>query len=221
MITLKGKNILAEIPLDECSYFTKWAIAIDTSTSPELLRVLSEDKDERILYHCLSNPNFPVDLMEKYVSGKKQSDDCYMYTYIKNYRTDSKYNDAVVEYSPSTTTVIAENPSCPSDLLKKIAESCDEDEALSICKNRNISKDVLDIILSKFSDNEMITQNIAENPSCPSDLLKKIAESCDEDGALCVCNNSSVTKDILDILSVRFTDDDMIVENIENALNQM
>lgn len=83
-----------------------------------------------------------------------------------NYRTDSKYNDAVVEYSPSTTTVIAENPSCPS-------------------------------------------------------LLKKIAESCDEDGALCICNNSSVTKDILDILSVQFADDDMIVENIENALNQM
>lgn len=42
MITLKGKNIIAEIPLDECSYFTKWAIAIDTSTSPELLWVLSE-----------------------------------------------------------------------------------------------------------------------------------------------------------------------------------
>lgn len=48
MITLKEKNIIAEIPLDECSYFTKWAIAIDTSTSPELLWVLSERRKNQM-----------------------------------------------------------------------------------------------------------------------------------------------------------------------------
>lgn len=162
MITIKDDNVTGSIPLSECSYFTKWALATDSHSSPELLKVLLEDEDERILYHVLSNPNVPIEIMEKYIEENREyTGDGNIYEYMNNYYLNKKHKDAIEQVYPTTIMVIADNPSCPEYLLKEIAKKCDNATADALfCYRNKVPDEILEILRKRFPDDVSLLNSI-------------------------------------------------------------
>jgi len=114
-----------------------------------LLR-LREDSDKNVRWGLPGNPNWTADDIRQ------------------------MYRDRVT--SPS---VIARNPSAPSDVLQELSASTDYNILIALANNPSISRPVV-LTLAK-QKKPSIRKMITYNPTTPDDVLQSLTEDSDED----------------------------------------
>jgi len=123
-------------------------IAQNPDTPTEVLMEILKEYHSRnyvsITLEVLKNPNLPI--LELY-----------------------KFYDARLFYEELIRKCIAKNPSCPIDLLTKLAHNGDEATRMAVAENCNISLDLFKI-LSK-DKNAKVRASIIKNKKCPKKLI--------------------------------------------------
>jgi hypothetical protein len=150
----------------------------------------------------------------------------------------SKISDVVILEELSTSCdirilgAIAKNPNCTIEILENLSFGCDKEFILeSILFNRNCSEDLFKkfvysefnylalsspycpiSILEEFSEHAHMGESIASNPSCPAELLRKLALVDDFDTRMNLVYNPNCPTDVLEGFVQRYIDDVSSIE---------
>ena len=109
---LKFQLIVDSLPLEIVSLNKKLEFACNPDTSFEILKILSESKDVRIRYNVASNPNVPVEILEKLLKDVGHG-------VASNLNAPTEILEKLSrDISDSVRFKVACNPNTPEEVLK-------------------------------------------------------------------------------------------------------
>jgi hypothetical protein len=163
---------LADVPSREVRSF----VAANPSINESIMEKLIHDKEPGVRGYLARNPHVPRSVLLRL---REDSDKNVRWGLPgnPNWTADDirqMYRDRVT--SPS---VIARNPSAPSDVLQELSASTDYNILIALANNPSISRPVV-LTLAK-QKKPSIRKMITYNPTTPDDVLQSLTEDSDED----------------------------------------
>lgn len=168
------------------------AAAGNTSLTPRMIVLLSNDAVESVQMSLAENPICPINILKKWAQNNDE-----------NWQSSIAINPACPQEilkelaqskSINVRISLARNPSCPSEILDAFAKSKNVDIRASVAGNQS-SPPKLIVKLSK-DRHPFVRENVAMNPLCPIDILSILASDADSEVRLAVAENSATTKEV-------------------------
>lgn len=167
-----------------------------------LLAELVVHDDHNVRSTVAANPNTPIPSLETLANDPNPSVRMGI-LFNKNSPPNIIRTVAATEFKIFPTMLFVKNPNTSEDVLGKL----DQQEIVEsnsirrvLAKHRNIPAH-LALILAK-TDDGMTIYGLAENPSCPVDILKELATTSSDPNVVCaVASNPSSSQDIVKIIA--------------------
>jgi hypothetical protein len=122
------------------------------------------------------------------------------------YDRDKEYSDVMVELLSDIATnpvdmgarwAVAKNPHTPVEVLKILAKDDVNLVRALVATNPSTPPNILEKF---FSDEKIVRDGLSGNPSTPIKMLKTLSADADKMVRMRLCDNKSVTKEILTLL---------------------
>ena len=193
--------------------------------SPELLHILSREKDENIRGAVAKNPNTPREVLTA-LSGDSWE---YVRSFVaRNPNTPrevltalsgdaNEYVRSFVAGNPNTPpevlaalskdkaqnipNIIAKNPSTPPEVLIALAGHKDEYVLRGVAENPNTPPEALIALAALAGDTEYVRLKVAANPNTPREALIALAGDTDGYVRAAVAGNPNTPREVLTALS--------------------
>ena len=168
-----------------------------SSTLPEELEKLAEDKDELVRFYLAGNTNTPISLLEKLAQDE---DEDVRSCVAGNTNTPVSLLEKLVEDEDEIVrSDVAGNANTPAPVLEKLAEDEDEKVRFYLAGNVNTPVSVLEkLAKDKAKD---VRVYVAENANTPVSVLEKLAKDKAKDVRIAVAENANTPVSVLGEIS--------------------
>jgi hypothetical protein len=128
----------------------RMGVALNPNVSPEILNILSKDKEKLVREAVVKNTNTPSDILDYIITHEKDG------------------------WLPTPRDYAFSNPNIPIDLLSEYSQKDDYEIRKNIASNPSLPADVLRELFNK--DDRAINRILAGNPACPTETLSKLSK---------------------------------------------
>lgn len=193
-----------------------YRLAEDENTSPKVLSLLSNKKNNSILQRIASNPNTPISVLEKlsfqfpdeiinnpvcallYLENLKQMD----FLNIAMAKSESTSEDELIKLAKNNNyeihNILLERNNLSAVVLKLILDKSNWNIRWTIANSQNISVETLRY--SANYSNIYVRESVAKNPKTPREILHKLATDSEKSVREQVAQNKNTSIDTLNFL---------------------
>jgi hypothetical protein len=135
--------------------------------TPDMMRKLAEDEDDRVRWAIAERPDLPEDMIRELAKDEDR--------YVRR--------------------AIAKRSDLPEDVIRKLAEDGDYLVRHIIAKRDNLPEDVIKKLAE--DRDYLIRQAIAKHPDLPENLVRKLAEDKDDGVRLAIAERPDLPEDLV------------------------